>query len=413
MKRSRSLLVVLMTLALLISLACVPASAAETVISTLDFTTMAADGNADSAAETILAAGAVEVGGIGFKLESCHCVQAMPADGHNNAWIVQKIEAGEGKTFTADPVLDLTYFLSAADTSGAVRVFVSEDNAAYTEVFARTEGAGDEWTLTAQHNDKITLTGGAGKSILYVKIQMIRFGGPTSGSIVKSVITATVSSGAAVPAVPGPRTSVLDFSAMAADGEPKNDASLEYAKNTLIAAGAVDVHKLVLWDCIRVQATPIDGYAEGYFIQKIDAGEGLVFENDPVLDLKYSLAANTQDPGSIKVEVSTDGVSYTQVYLDNVGQGEDFNPNAEIEKQITLTGGKDSQIVYIKVAVVRCGGQASGSIIKSVINGTATTPASSDDGGSDNTGDMIGIVAALAVVCGLGLIVTSKKSRKF
>ncbi len=419
MKKTRSLLVVLMTLALLVSLVGamgITASAAETITDEYDFSGMekiaeGADSDGTAANKATVKA---KLEGLGlYEVENLmlggnYETMVTPGGYAGYGHYIHKLEAPAGK-YLSNVKLDLSYWICNAEPIGSIEVFVSADGVSESLVWSDSEGKGTWAADLVRSNKVIDIPVAAEQSVVYVKVRLCNWSTYEGAAVSITKLSATCGTNEPVD---GPINSVADFTAMT----PVADVAGTTA--ALKGIGLVDASGLTIQDCIRIQVTPNGGFEDAWYIQKLDCGDGKVFQDAPVLKLDYSLAATSdQDPnytpGYVKVAISTDGTTYTEVFVDNQGEGKDWDPSAAINKEIELEAAKGQQVVYVKVIINRHGGPVAASVLKSVINGAAGDPISTDNGGSDNTGDMIGIVAALVVVCGLGLVVTDKKIRKF
>jgi len=137
-----------------------------------------------------------------WMLTDCFTFMITPVDGYANCSYVQTLEAGKGKVLEADAVLDLSYALAAVGDPGWAFVEVSTDGETYEEVWANEEGQGVEWDAAAFATDKITLTGTAGASKIWVKVTVNRHGGYTAGGVTKSIVTGLTKAAPATPTTP-------------------------------------------------------------------------------------------------------------------------------------------------------------------------------------------------------------------
>lgn len=365
MKKTRSLIAVLVALALLVSVFCAfTAGAAEedTVSSTLDFSTLTANEDKTAVAEAIKGLGAVDCSNL--KLDNHYTVCAHPGGYAGEGYYVQKLEAGEGKVFDGAPVFSLTYRLTTADPMGYIKIQGSVDGANWYDFAQYTESTGSPYGDPADVavNASVTLNGAENASVVYVKVLIQHWGCPDAGCVDKSSLTARVKADPdAKPA--NYISSRLDFSAMT-----KTDET-ESACAAIKAAGAVDAVNLKLGDCYSVLATPNGGYEEGYYIQKLDAGEGKVFEQDPALTITF-WCAQLEDPGYVKIMQSADSESWTEAYAENTGFGDEWQTTARKTETVTLTGLAGSRCAYIKVIINRHAGETSGAVVCSEIVAT-------------------------------------------
>ena len=146
MKKTRKLLAMLLVVALLTSLPVASFAADENKVSNaLDFATLPAT-STDKAvvAEFLTTSMAIkEVSNLIVEGNGDYkfvCTQGYAGEGY----FVQKLEAGEGKVFAENAVLDLTYRITSADSVGYVRVQSSVDGVNYNTCteFNEATGAG-------------------------------------------------------------------------------------------------------------------------------------------------------------------------------------------------------------------------------------------------------------------------------
>ena len=130
MKKSRSLVAMLMAIVLLLSVSAVSAFAAdETVTSVLDFTTLTP--GEDFAAVTAAVKGLGAVDCVNLVVGDCYN-PTLTGKGYNGeGYFIQKIEAGEGKVFAEAPVVTLNYRITNADPLGYIKVQGSIDGVTY------------------------------------------------------------------------------------------------------------------------------------------------------------------------------------------------------------------------------------------------------------------------------------------
>ena len=126
-------------------------------------------------------------------------------------------------------------------------------------------------------------------------------------------------------------------------------------------------------------AMPAGGYADTYYIQTLEAGEGKVLTSDATLELAYALAALNGDGqayevGWVNVSVSTDGENYTEVWANEEGQGKEYTADVFAIPQITLTGTKGAAKIWVKIGVNRHGGPGTGAIGWSKISSSVEAP---------------------------------------
>lgn len=137
--------------------------------------------------------------------------------------------------------------------------------------------------------------------------------------------------------------STLDFSAMPQQDNPTTSVQL------IKEAGAVDAVNLFVAGNYTPVANPGGYMGEGYYIQKLDAGNGNVFQK-AYLDLIYWVG--TAEPqGYLKVFASTDNNNYTEVFAQTEGNGDPWVETTRQSVTIELPMAKDAQTVYIKVVM--------------------------------------------------------------
>ena len=158
-------------------------------------------------------------------------------------------------------------------------------------------------------------------------------------------------------------TSTVDFRTLTpADAGDASKASMESLGVTI----PEDSGAWWLQDCYHVFATPQDGYKTCSFIQTLEAGEGKVFAADVTLTAGYWLAA-VGDPSWFWVEISTDGVNWTEAYADETGRGNEWEASAYAEGTLPLAGTAGASKIYVKFNVERHSGQTAGGITFSTL----------------------------------------------
>ena len=386
MKKSRSLVAMLMAIVLLLSVSAVSAFAAdETVTSVLDFTTLTP--GEDFAAVTAAVKGLGAVDCANLVVGDCYHPTLSGKGNNGEGYFIQKIEAGEGKVFAEAPVVTLNYRITNANPLGYIKVQGSIDGVTYYDFANLNTATGDAWTAEAKATVDVVLNGGEGSSTVWVKVSMQHWGGPDAACVDKCTVTGKVKEGTGnVPVIPENQiSSEVNFEALSEfghiDNPSKGDPAATKAKMEELGlilperigwfeAAEDDVnHDWVLQSCYHVFLTPFEGYQNCAYIQKLEAGEGKVLEADAKLTLKYWLAV-VGDPSYIVVEVSTDGQTWNEVWANEEGQGQEYNANACTEQQIALPGTAGAATVYVKIVVNRHSGATSGGVTKSVITGT-------------------------------------------
>lgn len=420
MKKRNSMLALLVTLAMLATLfaSALTVSAEETttvtqVTSTMDFAALAKNLDAAAACDAIKAAGAVDASGL--VLEDCYSVMATPANGGEIAYYVQKLDAGEGRVFLTAPVLDLTYW--CAESLGAVLVEGSVDGVNYFQFYLEDQGFGVEWETSARTTKHLALHGAEGYQTAYIKISMLRNSGPTAGAVVKSVATAeTVAAGTASV------QSKIDFGSMAVTDDKAA------AAETMKQHGVVESSNLRISQVYEVHTEPGGYMGEGYYVQKLEAGEGKVFDGAPIVELNYWLATNEAMQGYIKVEGSLDGETYYPFLELREGQGNAYKKVTEGDAAVVLNGAEGASVVYVRITMQHwdapTGACVSSSIITAAVKDAPSEPDPTDPTEPEqptepsdpveppaNTGDaiisvLVGMVAASAIC---GAMIFSKK----
>ena len=417
MKKTRSMLALLACLALLVSLCAVTVSAAETVTHTVDFRTLTDKVAVGTEMGTEEAEPLMESLGIDipedsspWKLKDCYHIFATPVDGYQTCSFVQTLEAGEGKVFASDVNLTAGYWLAVCGDPSWFWVEVSTDGENWTEVFNdESGGRGAQWDPSAYAEGTIPLTGTAGASKVYVKYYIQRHDGETTGAISFSTLSATVKSENEV-------MHTVDFRTLTdkvAVGTEMGAVEAEPLMESLGIDIPEDSSPWKLKDCYHIFATPVDGYQTCSFVQTLEAGEGKVFASDVNLTAGYWLAV-CGDPSWFWVEVSTDGENWTEVFNDESGgRGAQWDPSAYAEGTIPLTGTAGASKVYVKYYIQRHDGETTGAISFSTLTGlTKAAETVTPDPENPKDGDSVAVIAALALVCAAGAVITTKKFRK-
>ncbi|MBQ2939146.1 MAG: hypothetical protein IJE00_02145 [Clostridia bacterium] len=195
-------------------------------------------------------------------------------------------------------------------------------------------------------------------------------------AVMASLVSALGLTGSAAESV----SVTVDLSNLEANGE--KDVAAEAIKN----AGAYEVNNLKLENTYAGTAHP-GGYAgEGYLVAKLEAGAGKVFASDVVADLTYWLADVVNSEvgvhGWIKLEVSTDNVTYTEIAKDAQGSGTEYSDTSRHNVQLPLTGTKGASVAYVKVTMQHWGSPYCGGIQKLIVSGEAE--ADPNAGGNDD-----------------------------
>ena len=160
-------------------------------------------------------------------------------------------------------------------------------------------------------------------------------------------------------------------------------------------------------DCWHIFATPAGGFAPTSLIQVLEAPEGKTFVSDVTLTAGYWLSPPsdpTWDNGWFYIEYSTDGENWTEFYVDEGAHGAEWTAEAFVEGTLPIEGTAGASKVYVRYNVERHGGPTAGGLTYSTLSANVKSVS-----GSDETGDMIGVVVALLAVSGLGITVLKKK----
>lgn len=406
MKKTHSMLAMLLVLALLVSLTAVTVSAAgETVTNTLDFSTLSvATEDMTAAAEAIRAVGAIEVSNL--IAADCHTKFVAGKGYAGEGYYVQKLEAGTGKLFAKAPVLTLNYRLTAAESLGYIKVQASVDGVTYTDFATLNQATGAGFDVAAKASTTVTLSGVEGHSTVWVKISMQHWSSPDGAGVDASSVTAEIKDDPNyVPA--DALSSVIDFTAMNAT-EDKSAA-----KDMILAAGAVAADNLFVRGNHEPIANPGGYNGAGYFVQKLEAGEGKVLK-DVKLSLDYWLA--TGDPqGYIEVYASTDNENFEKVFEQREGNGDPFQASTKQNKVIGLTEAAGQAMIYVKVVVEHWNTYEGAAVSRSALVGYAVnagTPADPEDN-PPKTGDTSLLTAAVvSLLCCATAVVALKKKEQ-
>lgn len=412
-------LAILVCLAMLICMLAVNVSAAEAVNSNVNFTELAATSAGGDATKAVMEGMGLTIPeGSSWEITDHFYKLAMPAGGYADTYYIQTLEAGEGKVLAADATLELAHAMAALNGDGQayelgwVNVSVSTDGTTYTEVWANEQGQGKEFTADVFAIPQITLTGTKGAAKIWVKVGVNRHGGPGTGAIGWSKISASVETPLPANAVQSViDTRNTDKIVAGSGGELTGDAAKAELERLGFTVPA-DSNAWKLKDCFHIFATPHDGYQTCSLIQTLEAGEGKVFSENISLTAGYWLAA-VSDPSWFWVEVSTDGENWTEAYVDETGRGAEWQDSAYAEGTITLDGTAGASKVYVKFCVERHSGETAGGLTFSKLvgltkAGTPSTPGTGD--GAPETADMIGIVVALLAISGTGITVLKKRN---
>ena len=342
MKKARKLLAMLLVAALLMSLPVASFAAEENKVSNaLDFATLPAT-TTDKAvvAEFLTTNMAIEevsnliVEGNGdYKFV---CTQGYAGEGY----FVQKLEAGEGKVFAENAVLDLTYRITSADSLGYVRVQSSVDGINYNTCTEFNEATGAGYTNEARKSATVDLGCGLGAEAVWVKIVMQHWTSPDGAAVDSSTVSASVKD------APGPSVSdTLDFAKL-----PGVSEDPAVVAPYIIELGAEEVSGLIVSGNGDYKFAGGRGYAgEVYYVQKLEAGEGKEFAENAILNLTYRIAS-AEPLGYVTVESSVDGINYNVCTTFDEATGTDAYSN-DIRKNATveLGGSAGAEAVWVKI----------------------------------------------------------------
>jgi len=419
---------ILVCLAMVLSLFVVSASAETVAVETgFDFRTLSdfagvQEGNADPEASkaAIEALGLIVPEGSNWKLQDCFHIFATPAGGFAPTSLIQVLEAPEGKTFVSDVTLTAGYWLSPpSDPSwdnGWFYIEVSTDGENWTEFYVDEGAHGAEWTAEAFVEGTLPIPGTAGASKVYVRYNVERHGGPTAGGLTHGSLKG------AVEGDPLPENEVenaADFRNLSQfAGVQEGNADTAAAKEALEAMGFIvpEGSNWKLQDCFHIFATPAGGFAPASLIQVLEAGEGNVFESDVSVSAGYWLSPPsdpTWDNGWFYIEYSTDGENWTEFYVDEGAHGAEWTAEAFVEGTLPIEGTAGASKVYVRYNVERHGGPTAGGLTYAKLHATVkAAPTVNPDPENPKDGDMISVIAALAIVCAAGAVITTKKFRK-
>lgn len=326
-----------------------------TASSTLDFSTLTVDATEDftTAADAITGLGADEASNL--VIADCYTKFVAGKGYAGEGYYIQTLDLGEGNTFAAAPIVELNYWLATnTELQGYVKVQGSIDGETYYDFANFNTGKGADSNLVSREDAAVVLNGAQGFQKVWVKIIIQHWGGPTCGGVVKSIITGTSANalsegggdvGGGEEETDETVSNVLDFSNLTTATE-----DFTAAATAITDLGAVEASNLIVAD-IYTKFVAGKGYSgEGYYVQKLTAGAGKVFADTPVLKLDYRVAtANPQ--GYVKVEMSLDGETYTQLANYNEGLGATYSQNCFGSASIELTGAAGYRNVYVKVTM--------------------------------------------------------------
>ena len=359
---------------------------------TIGFAEMASTEDFASAAEQIVARGAVKTENL--VIGDCYTT-LVSAKGYNGpGYVLVRLNSGEGKAFENAAQITVNYRLSKGDPQGYMVVEGSVDGTNYIELFRSQEATGDAWTQEAMAETAISVEGLAGAHNLWIKVTLEGWGGPDAAGLdgisVKAELTddegyvpgadmelpaeeveeaeeeAPKEEAVSLPAyfvldVPASDAavqghevkSVLDFSGMNAIAEggtaEEKAASKAAAKEALLEAGAIDADNLFLKGNHEPVVNPGGYNGPGYFIQKAEALEGETIENAK-LDLDYWVADG--DPqGYVEIYASADGEEYTLVFRQQQGNGSPWEPTTKQRVTLLLPVAEGQKEIYVKAVM--------------------------------------------------------------
>ena len=426
MKKTNSLLALLICLALLVSLCAVTASAATVEVeSSFDFRNLTEHaGVQEGAADPAAARAAIEAlglvipeGSAEWKIQDCFHIFATPAAGFAPAAMIQTLEAGEGKTFVSDVVLSAGFWLSEPSDptwdSGWFYIEVSTDGENWTELYVLETPLGAEWTDAAYAQGTLTIPGTTGASKVYVKYNVERHGGPTAGGVTFGTLKGSVEGD---PLPDNAVQAAVDFRTLTQHATIQEGAAdPAAARADLEALGLIIPEGSGEWklqDCFHIFATPANGFAPTSLIQTLEAGEGKVFDGDVSLTAGYWLSSPSDpswDNGWFYIEISTDGENWTEVYVDEGAHGDEWTAEAFVSGTIPLPGTSGASKVYVKFNIERHGGPTAGGLTFSQLDANVKAAGGGQPDVNPDDGDMIGVIVALLAVSAMGIVVLKKK----
>lgn len=311
----------------------------------LDFGTLTAGNVTTAQDDAIVGLGAVESNN--FAIVDHYNIMATPTGGNAEAYYIQQLDAGDGYVFASDPTFVFDYRIAGGN--GTIKIEASYDGGAFTEITTLTESTGTLYQESCEANTSITLTGGAGHQNVQVKVTIVRYGAEATGAVDRSEIVGTIQEGTP-PSSGGEETgetvsNVLDFSDLTTTTEDFTAAAA-----AIVELGAVEARNLIVASA-TTNLVAGKGYAgEGYYVQKLTAGAGKVFADTPVLKLDYRVSTASPQ-GYVKVEMSLDGETYTQLANYNEGLGAAWSQDCYASASIPLTGAAGYRNVYVKVTM--------------------------------------------------------------
>ncbi len=326
---------------------------------TLDFASMVKANLEDvaKAVAKIKEAGAVDASNL--KLAGNHTPVANPGGYQGEGYYVQKLDAGEGRTLLS-AALDLTYWVATADPQGYIRVYASADNASWTEVFQQNKGNGDPFKGETRQSKTLDLPLGENQRTVYIKVVMQHWSTYEGAAVKESTLRGPA------PDTADTVSGRLNFAAMA----EKTYEDKSGTKAKILEAGGVDADNLFLKGNHTAVANP-GGYAgEGWYIQKLDAGEGKLLR-EAVLDLTYWIATNNDGQGYIEVYASADNAGWNKVFEQREGNGDPYDVWTRQAKTVSLPLGESQRTVYVKVVMQHWSTNEGAAVKDSLLRGRA------------------------------------------
>ncbi len=341
MRKTRKLLAMLLVVALLMSLPVASFAAEDNKVSNaVDFATLPAE-SSDKAvvAEYLTANMAIEEVSNLIATRNSNYEFVGPQGNQGEGYFVQKLEAGEGKVFSENAVLDLTYRITSANTLGYVKVQCSLDGINYATCTTFNEATGTAYTNEARKSATVDLGCGLGAEAVWVKIVMQHWTSPDGAAVDSSTISASIKD-----APPPSVSNTLDFALLSYIGE-----DMAAAAESIKALGAEDASNLITFQNDVYKCASGKGYSgEGYYVQKLEAGEGKVFAENAVLDLTYRIT-NANPLGYVTVESSIDGINYNTCTTFSEVTGNAYSNDARANATVNLNCGADAEAVWVRI----------------------------------------------------------------
>ncbi|MBR4235507.1 MAG: hypothetical protein IKR85_05525 [Clostridia bacterium] len=357
MKKSRKWLSLLLGIAMMLSMLAMPgviAEAEKTAEITVGFADMAATEDFASAAEQILARGVEATENL--VIGDCYST-LVSAKGYNGpGYVVVKLNAGEGKAFENAVQITVNYRLSKGDPQGYMVIEGSVDGVNYIELLRTQEATGDAWTQEAMAETALNVEGIAGLRDVWIKVTLEGWGGPDAAGLDGICASAAVKEDAEAAVQDDAEAAVQD-DAEAAIGFADMAATEDFASaaEQILARGAIKTENLVIGDCYTTLVSAKGYNGPGYVLVRLNSGEGKAFENAAQITVKYRLSKG--DPqGYMVVEVSTDGVSFTELLRTQEATGDAWTQEAMAETTLSAEGLAGTHNLWIKVTLEGWGG---------------------------------------------------------